>query len=333
MKIPPTYEKTPEIIRQRERIENLKNILEKLNLHPVHQLQLRRESLLKSALYSAKIEGNPLTLEEVPDNKQSSKRKAVKEVQNLETAITFLNNYFRQNQKGSIDLDLVLKLHELVMTDVSTYKIGALRNDAEGLFNSAGFAIRLFPPPSEIKPLLQNLLEYLTSDEDTVIKALLGHLIFEKIHPFFDGNGRVGRLLISATLQRYNYGAITVASFEELFYEKREAYYMALDSSATLFLEFMLKSLADSLEAYVDKSLALTGQPVTKESALLPRRLEILNIIRDHELVSLDFIARRFMAVNPRTLRFDLKALVDAGLVAKHGTTKGVFYGPVKHIN
>lgn len=331
MLIPPVYEKTPEIIRQRERIENLKNILEKLNLHPVHQLRLRRESLLKSALYSAKIEGNPLTLEEVSDSGRFSSRKAVKEVQNLGDAVKYLDTSFTVDQNVPIDVALILKLHELVMMDVSTYKVGALRNDAEGLFNSAGFAIKLFPPPSEIRPLLNTLLEYLSSDrEDIVIRALLGHLIFEKIHPFFDGNGRVGRLLITATLRRFGYESIAVSPFEELVHEHREKYYAALDSNATLFLEFMLKSLADSLEAYVDQSLALTGQPVTKESSLLPRRQEILNIIRDHELVGLDFIARRFMAVNPRTLRFDLKSLVDSGLVTKHGTTKGVFYSPVK---
>ena len=331
MKIPPSYEKTPEIIRQRERIENLKNILEKLNLHPVHQLRLRRESLLRSALYSAKIEGNPLTLAEMPDSKQSSSRKAVKEVQNLAAAVKHLDVCFGKSQQTEIDLNLILKLHELVMVDVSTYKVGALRNDAEGLFNSAGFAIKLFPPPSEIASLLNTLVGYLASDlEDVVIRSLLGHLTFERIHPFFDGNGRVGRLLITATLRRFGYSSIAFSPFEELVHENREFYYAALDGGPTQFLEFMLKSLADSLEDYVDKSLALTGQPVTKESTLLPRRQEILNIIRDHELVSLDFIARRFMAVNPRTLRFDLKSLVDVGLVAKHGTTKGVFYSAVK---
>ena len=72
---------------------------------------------------------------------------------------------------------------------------------------------------------------------------------------------------------------------------------------------------------------------IEKSLKSLNPRLEILNIIRDHELVSLDFIARRFLAVNPRTLRCCLKALVDVGLVAKHGTTKGVFYSASGGIN
>lgn len=59
---------------------------------------------------------------------------------------------------------------------------------------------------------------------------------------------------------------------------------------------------------------------------LLPRRAEIYHIIKDHELVNFDMIRRRFMRINERTLRYDLKKLVETGLVIKLGVTKGVFY-------
>jgi repressor of nif and glnA expression len=59
---------------------------------------------------------------------------------------------------------------------------------------------------------------------------------------------------------------------------------------------------------------------------LLPRRAEIYKIIEDQTLVSFDQLHRRFMAINPRTLRYDLKKLQDANLIRKRGTTKGVFY-------
>ena len=59
---------------------------------------------------------------------------------------------------------------------------------------------------------------------------------------------------------------------------------------------------------------------------LLPRRAEIYYIIRDHELVNFDMIRRRFMGINERSLRYDLKKLADAGLILKLGATKGVYY-------
>ena len=67
-----------------------------------------------------------------------------------------------------------------------------------------------------------------------------------------------------------------------------------------------------------------------KEDRLLPRRLEIFNIICDHRMVNFDTIRRRFLMVNERTLRYDLKKLVDLGLIRKRGVTKGVYYEAIK---
>lgn len=65
------------------------------------------------------------------------------------------------------------------------------------------------------------------------------------------------------------------------------------------------------------------------EDSLPPRRYEILQIIRDHQSISLDFIKRRFMAVSDRLLRYDLKKLQNASLIKKRGVTKGAVYEPL----
>lgn len=62
---------------------------------------------------------------------------------------------------------------------------------------------------------------------------------------------------------------------------------------------------------------------VIPEETLLPRRYKILQTIRDHKLVKFDFIRRRFMAVNARTLRYDLKKLADERFIRKRGDTNG----------
>jgi 8-oxo-dGTP diphosphatase len=67
---------------------------------------------------------------------------------------------------------------------------------------------------------------------------------------------------------------------------------------------------------------------INKEDYLLPRRFEILQIIRDHQQVSFDFIKRRFMAVSDRLLRYDLKKLQDDGFIKKRGVTRGAIYEP-----
>lgn len=65
--------------------------------------------------------------------------------------------------------------------------------------------------------------------------------------------------------------------------------------------------------------------------ALLPRREAIYNIIKDHGMINFDFLHRRFMAVNERTLRYDLKKLQNQGLIRKRGVTNGVFYEVSTH--
>lgn len=65
-----------------------------------------------------------------------------------------------------------------------------------------------------------------------------------------------------------------------------------------------------------------------REDLLLPRRFEVLQIIKDHQQVSFDFIKRRFLAVSERLLRYDLKKLKDAGFIKKRGVTKGAVYEP-----
>jgi len=68
------------------------------------------------------------------------------------------------------------------------------------------------------------------------------------------------------------------------------------------------------------------SQKKVEEESLLPRRREILNTVRDHEIVSSDFIRRRFLMVSPRMIRYDLKQLEKNGFIVKIGTTRGAMY-------
>ena len=118
--------------------------------------------------------------------------------------------------------------------------------------------------------------------------------------------------------------------FEEYLDNHRSEYYSALEVSekeVSDYLEFMLAALAKT--AQDAKEEILRKQTLDAIDLLLPRRAEILQIIRDHKMVNFDFIKRRFMAVNERTLRYDLLRLANDGLIKKRGSTKGVYYQPV----
>jgi DNA-binding transcriptional ArsR family regulator len=86
----------------------------------------------------------------------------------------------------------------------------------------------------------------------------------------------------------------------------------------------MLEAISET--ARVAKEEVLQKKESDVAEYLLPRRAEILNIIKDHGLVSFDQIRRRFIGIPERTLSYDLKKLQDSNLIRKRGNTKGVWY-------
>lgn len=136
-----------------------------------------------------------------------------------------------------------------------------------------------------------------------MIKAPLAHLVFEKIHPFLDGNGRVGRLFFQAILAKNNYQFNWLFSIEELLSEKKQTYYTLLNQeNGTEFITFMLELLYAESERLKTQLATLTNP--TEEDFLLPRHREILEIIKDHTMVSFEQIQRRFLKIPARTLRY-----------------------------
>lgn len=324
MLIPPKYTLTTQISRLLQQIEAAKEVINAIPIPPEIEMNIRRESVLKSSLYSARIEGNPLTLEELNHKPSTDQKK--REVFNVLKGLQFVH------ERGARDLttSFLLQMHEKTMTGLTDKKnLGVLRNQAEAIYNSAGIAIYLPPTPKQIRGLIIRLLKFVNSEKETFIpvRAALSHYTFEKIHPFLDGNGRVGRLLLQAILEKGEYGMKGLLNVEEYLDNNRNKYYRALDEpekDATEYVEFMLEAIAQTAENA--KQLVLNKQKVEAEDYLLPRRSEILRIIKDQKMVSIDMIKRRFPKINERTLRYDLKKLQEGGFIRKRGTTKGVYY-------
>lgn len=327
MLIPPKYIFTSEIAKHLQEIEACRQIINSVQIPPEIESNIRRKSTLKSSLFSARIEGNPLTLDQLSSPSRDQKKM---EVFNILKALNWVG------ARGARDLTTnnILELHKIVMNRlIDRENLGKFRKEVGAIFNSAGIAIYLPPSPFQLPSLIERLIKFINSSKEQFvpIRACLAHYTFEKIHPFLDGNGRVGRLLIQLTLAKGGYGMKGLVPIEEYLDKCRSQYYKALESGdkdVTDYLEFMLESIAST--ARVAKEEVLEKKDAEAEDYLLPRRTEILQIIRDHKLVNFDTLRRRFQTINERTLRYDLKKLTDAGLVRKLGTTRGVYYELVK---
>ena len=282
---------------------------------PHLELNLRRQSLLKSAVFSARVEG-------FSDTVYSPRR----ESQNLLSAYLHI---YSEKAPQKLSLSLVRRLHRLVLKRNSSS--GSWRNQPWAIFNQSGAVVYLAPPAMEVPSLMDEYIEYLVglNDHPAAIAAV-AQFVFEKIHPFADGNGRVGRLVSSFLLERSGYGFRGLAPFEEYIEEHRSSYYSHLEpaTDCTGFIEFFLEALVFQLKKDLGKlNQNRQEQP---EDSLLPRRQEILSIIRDHPHCTFDFLQRRFIAVNGKTLHYDLAQMIKKGFIKKLGATRGVVYDRIK---
>jgi Fic family protein len=323
MLIPPKYSLTPKISELLSSIESSKAVINSVTIPPEVESNIRRQSALRSSLYSARIEGNELTIGDI-QNPSKTQKKA--EVMNILKALNFL----REKHKKDITSSDILVIHKITMNGLTGEEnLGIFRNNMEAIFNRAGIAIYMPPPPKQILKLTEKLIKYINSDKERFIpiKASIAHYTFEKIHPFLDGNGRVGRLLIQKILIQGEYDMKGLLSLEEYFDNHKSEYYRMLEEpekDLTDYLTFMLTAISET--AVNAKETVLQKQAIEPEDYLLPRRSEIFRIIKDHKLVNFDTIRRRFKSINERTLRYDLKKLQNARLIKKLGTTRGVYY-------
>lgn len=323
MIIPPLYKITPEILEQIVKIEANRIFLNSVTIPGPLKEKIQRVSLLKSSLYSARIEGNSLKLEDLDT---TSDRQKKTEVFNILAGIKF-------TEKSSVKKNIVTKkelldFHKFVMKDLSP-DAGFYRREMGAIFNQAGAAIYLSPPPNQIHGLLDKMIDYINSGNEKfpLITAFISHLVFEKIHPFIDGNGRVGRLLILTILLKKNWKLSLNIPLEEYLDKHKEGYYFHLDTGLKKpedYLLFMLNAFYEQSEKIKSQ---LEQESKTPQGIILPpRQEEIYSIIQDHKMVSLDVIKRRFLKVPSRTLRYDLKKLQQNGTIIKIGSTRGSLY-------
>lgn len=285
-------------------IEALKLYFEKLNTHQAIKKNILRNSLLKSARFSSKIEG--------ADSKT--------EINNLYQAYLYITS---KKSPKLLSLSLIKQLHEIVLKNISS-DAGNFRIDPCAIYNTAGVAIYLAPPAQKIHQLLDNLIEEINNSKDhCLIKAAIFQFKFEKIHPFLDGNGRIGRLISYLILYKNDFSFNGYLSPEEYINKYREIYYDCLDPDKDYqpFIKFFLESILSQIKTAFENL-----KNPDNLNTLLPRRREIYEIIKDHPNCSFDFIHRRFIKINPKTLHYDLSRLQKENLIIKAGISRGVTY-------
>ncbi len=324
MRIPPPFTLTSAIKSLLAQADELVTTLDSQSYSKASTKLSMQKHLLKSSLFSARIEGNELELADLSHERDSDQDLAHTEVWNILDAFKHIDSI---TPYTSITLEHIKELHAISMRDIAP-DAGRFRREQNAIFNTAGVAVYVPPSPLRITPLLTELVTFCNSHQNhPLVDALLAHLVFEKIHPFIDGNGRVGRLLIHLLLRTRGYTKSTHIAFEQYLQNTQSNYYYYLEigmRETDAYLQYMLGAITThSIELQntsVDKTLL--------HSNLSARQQELWHIIKEHHAVSFDFLHRRFLRIPPRTLRYDLLQLQKKEYVEKIGNTKGALYQP-----
>jgi len=241
------YEGTSKIINLSTSIGKLLGIVDSTYLR-TPTAKLRKANRIKSIQSSLWIEGNSLNEHQVSDiienRKVKGSPKDILEVKNAIGVYESLNDF--QFDK----IESYLNAHQVLMKGLVNHP-GTFRTKGVGVFKGKEIA-HLAPPAWNVKNLMNELFEYLkTNDDNLIIKSCVFHYEMEFIHPFMDGNGRMGRLWQTVILMNEN-PVFEYLPIEHEIKTHQKLYYDALSLSdkagvCTIFVEFMLEKIESSL--------------------------------------------------------------------------------------
>lgn len=237
----PPYEVTNEMVELvGEIMENLGKLTAVDNLSKLPKL--RRISRIKSIHSSLAIENNTLSVEQVTDvingKRVLAPKKDIEEVQNAFKAYELLGNI------DAFNLNDLLKVHGIMMNGL-VKEAGQLRTGQVGVYNQSGKVVHLAPPAEFVPMQLSGLFKWINeSNSNMLIKSSIFHYEFEFIHPFNDGNGRMGRFWQTALLASWK-PIFAWLPIESIIKDNQQDYYNTISlstnqSKSNAFIMFML---------------------------------------------------------------------------------------------
>ncbi len=273
-------------------------------------LKLRKRNRIKSIQSSLQIEANSLTVSQVTDIVDGKRvigpQRDILEVKNAIEAYKLLPDI------DPYSVNDLLKLHQVMMNGL-TDQSGMFRTVGVNVVNSAtGEVIHYAPHPDFVPKFINELIDWAHSSEHhPLIVSCVFHHEFEYIHPFTDGNGRVGRLWQTLILSRWN-PLFEWIPIESVIRDTQSSYYHAIrvatDANDTSpFIEYMLETIRDTLLKLLDETSDLRGK--------------ILTLISEGRFTTAGEVSKA-LGVSDRTVERTLASLKADGLIVREGAKK-----------
>ena len=291
-------------------------------------IRLHRENRVRTIYSSLAIEGNTLTLGEVSavieGRLVAGKQTEVKEVKNAYEAYDRIMSY------APYKLSDFLQAHRL-MTQGLLEEAGKLRSADVGVFDG-DVTVHIGARPQFVPALMEDLFAWGKASElHAVLKSAILHFEIETIHPFADGNGRMGRLWQTLVLAKWN-PVFAWIPMESVLNQNRPEYYETLSygqrsNNSSRFIEFTLFSLLETLkEIYTDLSDSTKHQverqverqvehQVERQVELTEIQNKILQALADKTLSRKEIFTAVGLSSDSRAFKRHLEPLLQAGLI------------------
>lgn len=281
----------------------------KLNNSP----QLRRFNRIKTIYSSLAIEQNTLTLDQVTavisGKRVLAPPKDIAEVQNA------YEIYDRLDTLNPYSVDDLLLAHE-VMTRGLVDESGSFRSGSVGVVDNHGNILHVGTLPAYVPGLVCELLDWVRNDPcHILIKSCVFHYEFELIHPFADGNGRIGRLWHTLMLSKWN-PIFAWLPIESMIHDRQEGYYRAFNAAnnaadSTVFIEFMLEAIRDTM---LEAAEGVTPVPPSKADKVFARESIIMDYLKENNTITNSDV-RDLLHVSSATANRVLNTMADEGMI------------------
>lgn len=288
-----------------------------------HELRLRKINQMRTIQGSLAIEGNTLTIEQITSILDGKRIIAPpKEVQEAHNAINTYKTLLKWQPSSEHDL---LSAHKKLMF--------GLMPDA-GMWRSGGVGVMLgdkvvhmAPPAHKVPSLMKDLLTWLKqTDYSPLIASCIFHYEFEFIHPFADGNGRLGRLWQTLILSKWREIFINIP-VESIVYQHQAHYYQAINQSTKQsdcapFVEFMLQMIWNAIQEGTTVGIndgKSDGINVDVRLTVLDKK--IIELLKFDAYITSASIADK-VEKSIRTVERRIKYLKDNSIVVREGANK-----------
>lgn len=304
---------TDEILNTVTEISELSGMISvnlKLNANPT----LRRTNRINTIHSSLAIEQNTLSIEQV--TAVISGKRVIAPPKDIAEVKNAFEIYEHLDELDPYSAESLLIAHGIMMRDLVN-EAGMFRTGSVGVVDSQGKILHFGTLPKYVPDLTADLLEWVkNSNLPMLIKSCVFHYEFEVIHPFADGNGRIGRLWHTLLLSQWNpmFAWIPV---ESIIHDRQDEYYRAINSSnnavdSTVFIEFMLTAIKQALLQTLDSNV-----PKTVTATKCACRFDIISdFLNSHSYIT-NADLRALLGVSPATATRILAKFADGGKLLK----------------